>query len=36
MREAIEAAIEADIGLVAGEVMNIATGIDISVTEIAT
>ncbi|MDQ4081699.1 MAG: dTDP-glucose 4,6-dehydratase [Actinomycetota bacterium] len=33
--EAIEAVIEADVGLVAGEVFNVATGIDISVTEIA-
>ena len=32
---AIVAAIEADIGLVAGEVVNVATGIDLSVTEIA-
>ena len=33
--EAIEAVIEADVGVVAGEVFNVATGIDISVTEIA-
>src|ERR671931_421885 len=33
--EAIEAAIEAPLELVAGEVINVATGIDISVTEIA-
>jgi dTDP-glucose 4,6-dehydratase len=33
--EAIETVIEADVGLVAGEVFNVATGIDISVTEIA-
>ena len=32
---AIVAAIEADIGLVAGEVVNVATGVDLSVTEIA-
>jgi len=34
--EAIEAAIAADIDLVAGEVINLATGVDISVSEIAT
>ncbi len=33
--EAIEAVIEADVGLVAGEVFNVATGLDISVSEIA-
>jgi dTDP-glucose 4,6-dehydratase len=33
--EAIEAVIAADIGDVAGEVVNLATGVDISVTEIA-
>src|SRR5205823_6566036 len=33
--EAIEAAIEADLGTVAGEVINVATGVDISVSEIA-
>jgi dTDP-glucose 4,6-dehydratase len=33
--EAIEAAIEADLDTVSGEVINIATGIDLSVTEIA-
>ena len=33
--EAIEAAIAADIDLIAGEVINVATGADISVTEIA-
>jgi dTDP-glucose 4,6-dehydratase len=33
--EAMEAAIEADLDLVAGEVINVATGIDISVSEIA-
>jgi dTDP-glucose 4,6-dehydratase len=33
--EAIEAAIEADIDRVAGEVINVATGLDISVSEIA-
>ena len=33
--EAIEAAIEADLGDVAGEVINVATGLDISVSEIA-
>jgi dTDP-glucose 4,6-dehydratase len=32
---AIVAAIEADVELVAGEVVNVATGIDLSVTEIA-
>jgi dTDP-glucose 4,6-dehydratase len=32
---AIVAAIEADIGLIAGEVVNVATGVDLSVTEIA-
>jgi dTDP-glucose 4,6-dehydratase len=32
---AIEAAIDADLGLVAGEVINVATGVDLSVTEIA-
>jgi len=33
--EAIEAAIDADLGAVAGEVVNVATGVDISVAEIA-
>ena len=33
--EAIEAIIEADVDLVAGEVLNVATGVDISVSEIA-
>jgi dTDP-glucose 4,6-dehydratase len=33
--EAIEAAISADIDLLAGEVINVATGVDISITEIA-
>ena len=33
--EAIEAAIDADLGLVSGEVINVATGLDLSVTEIA-
>ena len=33
--EAIEATIAADIDVVAGEVINVATGVDISVTEIA-
>ncbi len=33
--EAIEAAIAADVDLIAGEVINVATGVDISVTEIA-
>jgi dTDP-glucose 4,6-dehydratase len=33
--EAIEAAIEADIDTLAGEVVNVATGVDISVSEIA-
>jgi len=33
--EAIEAVIEADLGAVAGEVINVATGMDISVSEIA-
>ena len=33
--EAIEAVIEADLGRIAGEVFNVATGVDISVTEIA-
>src|SRR5262245_15916953 len=33
--EAIEAAIDADLDVVAGEVVNIATGVDLSVTEIA-
>jgi dTDP-glucose 4,6-dehydratase len=33
--EAIERVIEADIGDVAGEVINIATGVDVSITEIA-
>lgn len=33
--EAIEAAIAADIDLIAGEVLNVATGVDISVSEIA-
>jgi dTDP-glucose 4,6-dehydratase len=33
--EAIEAVIDGDIDLIAGEVFNVATGIDISVTEIA-
>jgi dTDP-glucose 4,6-dehydratase len=33
--EAIEAAIEADLDAVAGEVINVATGLDISVSEIA-
>ena len=33
--EAIEAIIEADIGAIAGEVINVATGVDISVAEIA-
>ena len=33
--EAIEAAIEADLGRVAGEVINVATGVDLSVSEIA-
>jgi dTDP-glucose 4,6-dehydratase len=33
--EAIEAAISADVDLIAGEVINVATGIDMSITEIA-
>lgn len=33
--EAIEAIVEADLGLVAGEVLNVATGVDLSVAEIA-
>jgi dTDP-glucose 4,6-dehydratase len=33
--EAIEAAIDADIDLIAGEVVNVATGVDISISEIA-
>ena len=33
--EAIEAIIEADLGAVAGEVLNVATGVDISVSDIA-
>src|SRR5437763_6964828 len=33
--EAIEAVIEADLGAVAGEVVNVATGIDISIDEVA-
>jgi dTDP-glucose 4,6-dehydratase len=33
--EAIEAAIEADAGVVAGEVINVATGVDIPIAEIA-
>jgi dTDP-glucose 4,6-dehydratase len=33
--EAIEAVIEADLDLVAGEVLNVATGVDMSVTQIA-
>ena len=33
--EAIEAAVEADLDAVSGEVINVATGIDLSVTEIA-
>jgi dTDP-glucose 4,6-dehydratase len=33
--EAIEAVIEADVGLVGGEVFNVATGLDISVSQIA-
>jgi dTDP-glucose 4,6-dehydratase len=33
--EAIDATIDADIDLIAGEVVNLATGVDISVTEIA-
>jgi dTDP-glucose 4,6-dehydratase len=33
--EAIEAIIEADVGQIAGEVLNVATGVDISVAEIA-
>jgi dTDP-glucose 4,6-dehydratase len=33
--EAIEAIIEADVDVVAGEVLNVATGVDISVSEIA-
>ena len=33
--EAIEAIIEADVDAVAGEVVNVATGVDISVSEIA-
>jgi dTDP-glucose 4,6-dehydratase len=33
--EAIEAVIDADLGAVAGEVINVATGIDISIAEIA-
>jgi dTDP-glucose 4,6-dehydratase len=33
--EAIEAAIEADLGSIAGEVINVATGVDISVSDIA-
>ena len=33
--EAIEAIVEADLGLVAGQVLNVATGVDLSVAEIA-
>ena len=33
--EAIEAAIEADLGAISGQVINVATGIDLSVTDIA-
>jgi dTDP-glucose 4,6-dehydratase len=33
--EAIETIVEADLGLVAGQVLNVATGVDISVAEIA-